>query len=130
AVPLPALEPTVGERLLQVLAVGHERDAAGTVQRLEGAHGGRELHAVVRRAGLEAGGAAPVAAGDEAVRPAAAARAGVAPPAATARAGGVVSVRLFVSPGATPDALRRGQPATRRSAQPPRPGPVSHDPSV
>src|SRR5690606_33866730 len=80
AVPLPALEPTVGERLLQVLAVGHERDAAGPLQRLEGAHGGRELHAVVRRAGLEAGGAAPVAAGDEEVRPSAAARAGVARP--------------------------------------------------
>src|SRR5690606_15167431 len=78
AVALPLREPAVGEGLLEVLAVGDDRDAAGAVQRLQGAHRRSELHAVVGGVRLEARGAAGPAARGEQVGPTAAARGRVA----------------------------------------------------
>src|SRR5690625_75659 len=52
AVFLPVVEPAVGEGFFQVLTVRRDRHAARLPQGLERPDGGREFHAVVRRAGL------------------------------------------------------------------------------
>src|SRR5690606_3901092 len=54
-VALPPIQPAVGERLLQVLAVRHDTDLGRLDERFQRLDSRRQLHPVVRRTGLETG---------------------------------------------------------------------------